>query len=207
MDSPEIALKRDLPTEEEKAGWTNKARSATITIATATSANPESYDIQLDGTADEVEINAAIQSLSGTGGTIVIGEGTVNQSSSATPIDINVNNVRLVGQGASTIIGVGFASGVKLTGVNTSINSLGVRFVTVDGTGAKRMSNCYVSGDIGVVTTAKLTLTNSNVQTIENYGELLLLGVTANELYSEGTLTPPTATDIQKANDIPTVYI
>ena len=72
-------------------------------------------DYLCDGTADDVEINAAIQALPSTGGEIVILDGTYNIISSIT---VNKSNVTLSGNGAATIllrsanIDVVFLSGV-----------------------------------------------------------------------------------------------
>jgi parallel beta-helix repeat protein len=58
-------------------------------------------DYLCDGTADEVEINAAIQALRSTGGEIVLLDGIYNLTSA---IRINKDNVTLSGNGASTKI-------------------------------------------------------------------------------------------------------
>ncbi len=56
-------------------------------------------DYLCDGTADDVEINAAIQALPSTGGEIVILDGTYNISG---PISVNKANVTLSGCGFGT---------------------------------------------------------------------------------------------------------
>lgn len=243
MDSPEIALKRDLPTEEEKAGWTNKARSATITIATATSANPESYDIQLDGTADEVEINAAMQSLSGTGGKIVFGEGAVVTTGGGGGqfILCNVPNISLVGQNTS-INGTLFSIGPGGTGTrrfsvenivfNTStvfvgdVTNTDVKIYNCKGnftglgaastSGKVTMIGCSItSSTLGFAANAKANLMGCSFNSMycslsaDTNGELTLIGCKGNEIvFDSGTptkLIPPTASDIQKVNNITSI--
>lgn len=58
-------------------------------------------DYLCDGTADDVEINAAIQALPSTGGEIVILDGTYNITATIT---VNKSNVTLSGNGAATIL-------------------------------------------------------------------------------------------------------
>lgn len=58
-------------------------------------------DYLCDGTADDVEINAAIQALPSTGGEIVILDGTYKITST---IAMNKGNVTLAGNGAGTIL-------------------------------------------------------------------------------------------------------
>lgn len=64
-------------------------------------------DYLCDGTADDVEINAAIQALPSTGGEIVILDGTYNITAT---ILINKNNVVVRGNGTSTKINKNFVS-------------------------------------------------------------------------------------------------
>ena len=58
-------------------------------------------DYLCDGTADDVEINAAIQALPSTGGEIVILDGTYNITAT---IAMNKGNVKLSGNGTATIL-------------------------------------------------------------------------------------------------------
>lgn len=64
-------------------------------------------DYLCDGTADDVEINAAIQALPSTGGEIVILDGTYNITATIT---MNKQNVVLKGNGPSTILQRNFSS-------------------------------------------------------------------------------------------------
>jgi hypothetical protein len=80
-------------------------RSATLTIASATSKTLNA-DYYCDGTADEVQINAAIQALDGLGGRIVLMEGTfyINAPIAYSLTGTDDNNITLEGQGDSTIL-------------------------------------------------------------------------------------------------------
>jgi len=70
-------------------------------IATVIVARDGSGDFNCDGVDDDVEINAAIDSLPATGGCVFIKEGTYNISNS---IVIDVDNTSIVGTGRATEI-------------------------------------------------------------------------------------------------------
>jgi len=71
------------------------------TVATVVVATDGSGDYNCDGTADDVEINAAINSLPAGGGCIYIKEGTYNLTAS---IILTRNNLGVIGCGSSTIL-------------------------------------------------------------------------------------------------------
>ncbi len=58
-------------------------------------------DYICDGTADNVQIQAAIDALPSSGGTVVLSEGTFNIAATVT---WTTSNVRIVGQGRSTVL-------------------------------------------------------------------------------------------------------
>jgi len=78
------------------------SRGATIKIAAsnATAKSKAGADYVCDGTADDVEINAAIASLDGIGGCVELSEGTFHLSDGLTL----PNNILLKGQGYATKI-------------------------------------------------------------------------------------------------------
>ena len=77
-------------------------RVARFTVGTSASGwTSADCDYLCDGTADQVEINAAIQALPSTGGEIVILDGTYNITAT---IAMNKANVKLSGNGASTVL-------------------------------------------------------------------------------------------------------
>ena len=77
-------------------------RVCRLVVGTSTSGwTASDCDYLCDGTADDVEINAAIQALPSTGGEIVILDGTYNITAT---IAMNKDNVKLSGNGAATIL-------------------------------------------------------------------------------------------------------
>jgi len=88
--------------EAATALWKNKtvtakfARAATIVVAASNAKDTVNADYVCDGTADEAEINAAINALPAAGGRVLLSEGTFYIS---TPIKILRNNVIIQGQG------------------------------------------------------------------------------------------------------------
>ena len=80
------------------------AASAPVALLAGTSTagwTEADCDYLCDGTADDVEINAAIQASPATGGEIVILDGTYDIT---TTITVSKNNVMLTGNGMSTKI-------------------------------------------------------------------------------------------------------
>ena len=77
-------------------------RVCRFVVGTSTSGwTTSDCDYLCDGTADDVEINAAIQALPNNGGEVVILDGTYNITAT---IAINKVNVKLSGNGASTVL-------------------------------------------------------------------------------------------------------
>lgn len=77
-------------------------RVCRLVVGTSTSGwTASDCDYLCDGTADDVEINAAIQALPSTGGEIVILDGTYNITAT---IAMNKDNTKLSGNGAATIL-------------------------------------------------------------------------------------------------------
>ena len=79
-----------------------KKRTARFTIGTSTSGwTASDCDYLCDGTADQVEINAAITALPAAGGEIVILDGTYNITAK---ISVTKSNVTLSGNGNATVL-------------------------------------------------------------------------------------------------------
>lgn len=77
-------------------------RVCRLVVGTSTSGwTSADCDYLCDGTADDVEINAAIQALPSTGGEVVILDGTYNITAT---IAMNKDNVKLSGNGAATVL-------------------------------------------------------------------------------------------------------
>ena len=80
----------------------NSAKTVRFVIGTSTAGwTADDVDFLCDGTADDVEINAAISSLPSTGGAVLILDGTYNITAA---ISINKPNTTISGNGASTIL-------------------------------------------------------------------------------------------------------
>ncbi len=92
-------------------------RAATFIVAAADSKHKFEADYRCDGTADGVQINAALNALPATGGKVVLLDGTFTI---VDPITVPKNKVTLEGQGRSTFIdGDGLATtehGITMTG-------------------------------------------------------------------------------------------
>jgi len=93
--------------ESATSKWKNKdptgggtyRRSATKIVVASDSLDTTNADYVCDGTADEVEIEAAINALPASGGRVILMEGTFNIS---TPIDCVKSGVTIEGQGLGT---------------------------------------------------------------------------------------------------------
>lgn len=96
---------------------TKRLRSATLIVAASDSLDTTNADYVCDGTADEVQINEAIDALPATGGRVLLMDGTFNIDDSIT---MNKNAVSLVGQGKSTKILTDTAITMVSCATNTS---------------------------------------------------------------------------------------
>ncbi len=109
--------------------------SATLSVAAVDSLNPGRADYQCDGTADEVEINAALASLPAAGGKVILMEGTFTLADS---IVIPASYITLEGQGwGSFIDGDGLATtehGIVISGFSY-VHIKNLRIQTEDGGG------------------------------------------------------------------------
>lgn len=126
-------------------------RTARFTVGTSTAGwTANDCDYLCDGTADEVQINAAIQALPSGGGEVVILDGTYNLTGS---VLVNKANVTLTGNGANTVLkrrAAGTESQPGLIHITARDNT--ICFLFVDGAGVSGTYNDGISivGD-GVV--------------------------------------------------------
>lgn len=81
---------------------TSIAETATFIIGPSSNSDSATYDYLTDGTDDDVQIQAAIDALPSTGGSICLREGTYTLGSAS--VLIAKNGVELFGTGAGTII-------------------------------------------------------------------------------------------------------
>ncbi len=87
--------------QDPPSGGSGK-RVCRFVVGTSTAGwTADDCDYLCDGTADDVEINAAIQALPSTGGEVVILDGTYNITAT---IAVNKDNVTLSGNGSATIL-------------------------------------------------------------------------------------------------------
>lgn len=130
--------KSQLPASEGK-------RTARFTVGTSTAGwTADQVDYLCDGTADQVEINAAITALPSTGGEVVILDGTYNLTG---PINVNKNNVTLSGNGKGTVLKRAFAGTASNPGlIYITSNNNTIKFLSLDGL----KSSYYSSYDNGI---------------------------------------------------------
>ena len=79
----------------------------------ASNAQAQVADFRADGTADDVEIQAALDALPSSGGKIVLSEGTFTLTSA---ISRAIDDVTIEGQGASTILNLDASTAVISAG-------------------------------------------------------------------------------------------
>lgn len=118
-------------------------RSATLVVAAsnATTAMKNVADYVCDGTADDVEINAAIAAIGSAGGRVLLSEGTFTIA--APILAQSKDRITIEGQGFSTQItpAAGFSAGAGVSGL-----------VVIDGngtqpTGYAQVKNLYLNGN------------------------------------------------------------
>ena len=135
--------------------------SSTLSVAAVDSLNPGRADYQCDGTADEVEINAALAALPAQGGRIILLEGTFTIVDSITIPD---DDIVLEGQGRSTFIdGDGLATtehGIVISAhTNVIIKNLAIQ--TQDG-GAKTCHCIFVEDGANYTTIECVIIVDSD---------------------------------------------
>lgn len=158
-----------------KAGGKKGKRYATIVVGSSASGHKKAdVDYLCDGTADEVEISAAIQALPEGGGKVVIREGTYNLSAGIT---IDKTNIVIEGMGDSTVLKRTFSSGggnypssmILVAGANAGFYNL-----TIDGNypnisnSANLIPCIYLDTTVEYFKANKVTITKSKGESIEN---------------------------------------
>ncbi len=130
--------KGQLPDAEAK-------RVARFTVGTTTAGwTADKVDYLRDGTADQVEINAAITALPDDGGEVVVLDGTYNLTNS---VLVKKNNVTLSGNGGSTILKrffLGDSKNYALVFVSSSNNT--IQFFSLDGAKGGTYDSSYGFG-------------------------------------------------------------
>jgi hypothetical protein len=117
-----------------------------------------------DGTADNVEIQAAITALPTGGGTVVLSDGTFNLATALVPKGGTV----LRGQGPSTVLFlVNGANSRVIEYLASAINNIWIEYLVVDGNGANQ-SNGAASTDRTAIQLANITNVRINRITFQN---------------------------------------
>lgn len=152
-------------------------RVARFTVGTSAAGwTADDCDYLCDGTADDVEINAAIQALPSTGGEIVILDGTYNITAT---IAMNKDNVKLSGNGVATV----------LKRMWNSSTEEGIITVTAANGGCS-VENLHIDGNKGSYTSSKncgiylkgenTTVTGNTCNNNSAYGVYLYFGSNNN---------------------------
>ncbi len=136
------------------------SRSATLVVVASNSKtiSKKSADYLCDGTADDVQIQAAITALSSTGGKIVLSEGTFNIAT--TPL-ISSNNLIIEGQGKGTILKSVASSSVNCIGLSQA-NRIVIRNLQIDGNKSNQ------SGSISYTVNAGIHISRCDDVLVEN---------------------------------------
>jgi parallel beta-helix repeat protein len=118
-------------------------RTATRIVAASDSLDKTGADYVCDGTADQEEINQAINDLPTFGGRVLLLEGTYNISS---PITILKNNVTLEGQGAGTklfLVNGANCDVIRVGNGGTALQGVKIANLKIDGNKNNQSSSCY----------------------------------------------------------------
>lgn len=144
---------------QDPPGGGSGKRVCRFVVGTSTAGwTADDCDYLCDGTADDVEINAAIQALPSTGGEIVILDGTYNITAI---VVLNKNNVTLSGNGAATVLKRMYADSITTGFVSITANSNGccIKNLYVDGNKA----NYNSMGAHGISSNANYSIIMGNI--------------------------------------------
>ena len=135
--------------EEIDSRLDNAKRTCRFVIGTSTAGwTTDDCDYLCDGTADDVEINAAIQALPATGGQILILDGTYKITA---PITVNKSGATLRGNGTTTILQRNWVSSVDEGVITITAENGGVTVqdIQIDGNvenyGGSRNCGIYIA--------------------------------------------------------------
>lgn len=117
-------------------------RSATLTVATSTSSTlaKAQADYLCDGTADDVEIQAALTALPAAGGTVLLFEGTYNITAAVVMPTLS----KLIGQGNGTILYLVSGSDCSVIEAGASAHYVEIAYLAIDGNGTNQTANNYL---------------------------------------------------------------
>lgn len=149
-------------------------RSATRMVAAATASvqMQAAADYLCDGTADDVEINAALASLPASGGTVLLSEGTFTL---AAAISLNVTSQTLRGMGmGATILAAVSAGGTPVNVGLIQMNSAygEVSDLTIDG---NKANNAAQTSMIGIYVPATTSPSIRRVRVVNSAGDGIMV--------------------------------
>lgn len=131
------------------AKWQADRTTATKIVAANDSQNKEKADYVATGTSDQTTINAAISALPGTGGVVILLDGTFNVTGAVTL----AANVTLGGAGPSTILKIPNSTNSTFNVISaTSVNNVKIQDLVVDGNRANQSSgtnSCVYLSTVG----------------------------------------------------------
>ena len=151
-------------------------REATITVAASDSLLVDSADYRCDGTADDVQIQAAVDILPATGGTVILLDGTYVLTAQITRA---IDNVVIIGQGLSTrltfdgvtpVITAGTQDGWILSDFDVDAGLVEIQFAT-----NSTLHNITINGLHGTVINPDLGQTNFPGQPVVRLEEIRAL--------------------------------
>lgn len=144
---------------QDPPGGGSGKRVCRFVVGTSTAGwTADDCDYLCDGTADDVEINAAIQALPSTGGEVVILDGTYNITAT---IAVNKDNVTLSGNGAATVLKRMYNDGTSDGFVSITADNDGccIKNLCVDGNKANYTS----MGTHGISSNANYSIIMGNI--------------------------------------------
>ena len=149
--------------------FTGGVKNNRLVIGTATAGWLQAdCDYLCDGTNDEQEFNTAIQFLAThNGGEIVVLDGAYNIS---TPIEINVSNVNLIGNGNTTIL-KGLSASTNL--MNVTASGFHITNMSLEGTAQQNCINISSAGSNIVVENIAFSGAANGVYTEGDYGQFI----------------------------------
>ena len=174
-------------------GGISGKRTCRFVIGTSTAGwTASDCDYLCDGTADDVEINAAIQALPATGGQILILDGTYKITA---PITFNKNGATLCGNGAATILqrnwdSARYGNGGVIT-INAVNDGVTVRNIQIDGNAA----NYTATGNHGIYITSGSNNIINNICNNNSKG-IYLSGANSNNTITGNTCNNNTSSGI-----------
>lgn len=177
-------------------------RGATIKIAAsnATDKSKTAADYVCDGTADEVELSAAIAELPSGGGSIELSEGTFNLNSN---LLINKSNIFITGQGRATFVNNDISTVIEATNNELTISNCFIRYIILSGSSIKLIHSRFVY----ITNISETIINNCTATTLDNTGGLLLI-LTGNKISTLSTnvnILPSTTAALKDVNNITTV--